>query len=45
LPNPFERRTAVKKSYHTIRKQGKVNEQELASYLVKNGKVFCPWWI
>ena len=38
----LEGRTAVKKSYHTIRKQGKVNEQELASLLVKNGQGLLP---
>jgi len=42
LPNPFERRTAVKKSYHTIGKQGKVNEQELTEFLFKNGQFVLP---
>ena len=28
----------MKKSYHTIRKQGKVNEQELTEFLSKNGQ-------
>jgi len=32
----------VQKSYHTIRKQGKINEQELASFLVKNGQGLLP---
>jgi len=32
----------VKKSYHTIRKQGKVNEQELANFLIKNGQGLLP---
>ena len=32
----------MKRSYHTIRKQGKVNEQELASFLVKNGQALLP---
>jgi len=32
----------VRKSYHTIRKQGKVNEQELASFLAKNGQALLP---
>jgi transposase-like protein len=32
----------VKKSYHTIRKQGKTNEQQLASFLVKNGQALLP---
>jgi putative transposase len=32
----------VKKAYRTIRKQGKVNEQELASFLVKNGQTLLP---
>jgi len=39
---PFSRRTAVKRAYRTIRKQGKVNEQELASFLVKNGQGLLP---
>ena len=38
----FEGRTAVKKSYHTIRMQGKVNEQELATFLTKNGQGLLP---
>jgi putative transposase len=32
----------VKKSYHTIRQQGKVNEQELATFLTKNGQGLLP---
>ena len=32
----------MKKSYHTIRKQGRVNQQELASFLVKNGQGLLP---
>jgi transposase-like protein len=32
----------VKKAYRTIGKQGKVNEQELASFLVKNGQGLLP---
>jgi putative transposase len=39
---PFSRRTAVKRAYRTVRKQGKVNEQELASFLVKNGQGLLP---
>jgi transposase-like protein len=39
---PSKRRTAVKKAYRTVRKQGKVNEQELASFLVKNGQGLLP---
>jgi len=38
----LEGRTAVKKTYHTIRKQGKVNDQQLASFLVKNGQGLLP---
>jgi hypothetical protein len=41
LPN-LEGRTAVKKAYRTIRKQGKVSEQELASFLVRNGQGLLP---
>jgi transposase-like protein len=32
----------VKKPYHTIRRQGKVNEQELATFLSKNGQGLLP---
>ena len=32
----------MKKTYHTIRKQGKVNEQELATFLTKNGQGLLP---
>jgi len=32
----------VKKAYRTIRKQGKVNDQELAGFLVKNGQALLP---
>jgi hypothetical protein len=32
----------VKQSYHTIGKQGKVNEQELARYLARSGQILLP---
>jgi putative transposase len=32
----------VKKNYHTIGKQGSVNEQELAGFLAKSGQVLLP---
>jgi hypothetical protein len=32
----------VKKQYHTIRKQGNFNEQELATFLAKNGQGLLP---
>ena len=32
----------MQKAYRTLRKQGKVNEQELASFLVKNGQGLLP---
>ena len=32
----------MKKSYHSIGKQGKVNEQELASFMAKNGQALLP---
>ncbi len=32
----------MKKSYHTIGKQGKVNEQELAGFLARNGQFLLP---
>ena len=34
----MKRRTAVKRSYHTIDKQGKVGERKLAAFLVRNGQ-------
>jgi len=35
-------RTAVKKSYHTINKQGKANEYKLAEFLSRNGQLLLP---
>ena len=32
----------MKKSYHTIGKQGKVNQQELAGFLARNGQFLMP---
>jgi transposase-like protein len=32
----------VKKSYHTINKQGKANERKLAEFLSKNGQLLLP---
>ncbi|MGC9159788.1 MAG: hypothetical protein ACP5FH_12470, partial [Terracidiphilus sp.] len=32
----------MKKPYHTIRKQGKINEQELATFLARNGQGLLP---
>ena len=32
----------MKKSYHTINKQGKVNEQKLAEFLSRNGQMLLP---
>jgi hypothetical protein len=32
----------VKRAYRTIGKQGKANEQELASFLAKNGQCLLP---
>jgi hypothetical protein len=32
----------VKKSYHTINKQGKANERLLAEFLSKNGQLLLP---
>ena len=31
----------MKRSYHTLAKQGKVNERQLAAYLTKNGQASC----
>src|SRR5579871_2570265 len=35
-------RTAVKRSYHTINKQGKANERKLADFLSKGGQLLLP---
>ncbi len=32
----------MKKPYHTIRKQGKFNRKELATFLTKNGQGLLP---
>ena len=32
----------MKKSYHTINKQGKVNERKLAEFFCKNGQLLLP---
>ena len=32
----------MKRSYHTLAKQGKVNERQLAAYLTKNGQQLLP---
>src|SRR6202035_1918889 len=41
LPN-LKRRTAVKRNYHTIEKQGKVNAQKLGKFLSKSGQLLLP---
>jgi putative transposase len=41
LPN-LKRRTAVKRKYHTIEKQGKVNAQKLGKFLSKSGQLLLP---
>ena len=38
----LEGETAVNKSYHAIRRQGKVNEQKLATFLATNGQGLLP---
>ena len=37
----MKRRTAVKRNYHTIDKQGK-GERKLAEFLVRNGQALLP---
>jgi hypothetical protein len=32
----------VKRSYHTVDKQGKVGERKLAQFLVRNGQALLP---
>jgi putative transposase len=38
----LEKENAVKRSYHTIDKQGKVGERRLAEFLVRNGQALLP---
>src|SRR5262249_8012514 len=38
----LKRKTAVKRSYHTTEKQGKVGEQKLTEFLVHNGQALLP---
>jgi len=38
----MKRRTAVRRRYHTIDKQGKAGERELAAFLVRNGQTLLP---
>lgn len=40
--SPFERRTAVKRNYHTIASTGKANERKLAEFLSRNGQFLLP---
>jgi hypothetical protein len=35
-------RTAVKRNYHTINKQGKANEKKLTEFLSKGGQLLLP---
>ncbi len=44
-PKSLKGRTAVKKSYHTINKQGKANRHKRAEWLSRNGQICCPWSI
>src|SRR6202162_757020 len=41
LPN-LKRRTAVKRNYHTIEQQGKVNARKLGEFLSKSGQLLLP---
>jgi transposase-like protein len=38
----MKRRTAVKRTYHTIDNQGKVGERKLAEFLTRNGQLLLP---
>ncbi len=38
----MERRTAVKRNYHTIASTGKANERKLAEFLSRNGQFLLP---
>jgi hypothetical protein len=37
-----KRRTALRRSYHTIHKQRKAGERELAAFLLRNGQALLP---
>jgi hypothetical protein len=41
LPN-LKTRTAAKRKYHTIEKQGKVNARKLGEFLLKSGHLLLP---
>ena len=38
----MERRTAVKRNYHTIASSGKANERQLTDFLSRNGQFLLP---
>ena len=38
----MERRTAVKRNYHTIASSGKANERQLTEFLSRNGQFLLP---
>jgi putative transposase len=38
----LKRRTAVRRNYHTIDKQGKVGDRKLTEFLVRNGQALLP---
>jgi hypothetical protein len=38
----LERRTAVKRNYHTIASSGKANERQLTEFLSRNGQFLLP---
>jgi hypothetical protein len=40
VAKPLKGRTAVKKSYHTINKEGKANEQKLTEFLSPESGAF-----
>jgi len=42
LLKPCERRTAVRRRYHTIDNQGRANQRRLADFLTRNGQLLLP---
>jgi hypothetical protein len=42
LVKSYERRTGVKRNYHTLDNRGKVNERKLAEFLSQNGQHLLP---
>src|SRR5690242_4297348 len=40
--SPIRTRTSLKRTYHTLDNQGKVNQRKLAEFLAQNGQQLLP---